>query len=206
MASGCPVRTLSCAVCLALWTCAGAAGPVVLTLSVCVLRVPATPFSVCTGTTLIRHAMFSGARRRGRVLQQPWCLQSLPAYSAGLEPARTHCMQGVVCSDQTCDETRMSDGCISCPRAPLTGGKSTRSVPFQIEWFTCPLPFSRLYWHDPGSARYAFGCPAPWTCAAAAGPTVLAPSACVLSRMCAGCQAGSAAIISGRSRRYWQHP
>ena len=40
MASGCPIRTLNCAVCLALWMCAAAAGPAVHALSVCVLRVP----------------------------------------------------------------------------------------------------------------------------------------------------------------------
>ena len=37
-----------------------------------------------------------------------------------------------------------------------------------------------LDWHAPGSGRCVSKCPAPWTCAAAAGPTVLAPSVCVL--------------------------
>ena len=37
-----------------------------------------------------------------------------------------------------------------------------------------------LDWHAPGSGRYVSKCPAPWTCAAAAGPTFLPPCVSVL--------------------------
>ena len=113
----------------------------------------------------------------------------------------------MVFAPSTCRLSRMCTHSLPARRG-VQGAKHhyTLSVPFLIEWFACLVPFPRLYWHDPCSARYAFGCPAPWTCAAAAGPTVLAPSACMLSRMCAGCQTGGAAMIPGRSRTHWRHP
>ena len=94
------------------------------------------------------------------------------------------------------------------PRAVVVCRSSRAGCPypFSLRAPRACYPFLDLHWHDPISARYVFWCPAPWTCAAAAGPVVFALSACVLSRLCAGCQTGCAAMMSGRSRRYGRHP
>ena len=173
--------------CLALWTCAAVAGPAVQTLSVYVLYAPAAPFAVCIGTPLFRHALFSGARRRGRVLQQPgpWCLHPLQACSAGC--ARYHCMQGVAYRTPGMQQN--------------TGVRWVHRLPTNTprRWFTCRFPLSRLCWHDPGvlSDARRRGC-----VLRQPGPLCLHP----LHACSAGYQTKGAAMMPGKSRRYWRHP
>ena len=59
-------------------------------------------------------------------------------------------------------------------------GRAHCSYAFGLHALRACYPRFGLDRHAPGSGHYVSECPAPWTCAAAAGPTVLAPSVCVL--------------------------
>ena len=59
-------------------------------------------------------------------------------------------------------------------------GRAPCPYTFSLRASRACCPLLGLDWHEPDSARYICECPAPWTCAAAAGPTVFALSSCVL--------------------------
>ena len=62
------------------------------------------------------------------------------------------------------------------------GGQAHCPYTFNLRASRACYPLFGLDGHEPDSERYIFECPAPWTCDAAAGPTVFALSTCVLRK------------------------
>ena len=81
------------------------------------------------------------------------------------------------------------------------GSRASCPYPLSLRAPRACYPSLSLHWHDPISARYVFWCPAPWTCAAAAGPMVFALSACVLG----GFRAGTHSLHAGRDVQGARH-
>ena len=112
-----------------------------------------------------------------------------------LAVCRALCAEG-----QSCGTTRMADRCISCRRPPLTGGKGTLSLPFQIACFACLLPRSRFALTRSWFGTLCFRMPGPLclhplrACSASSNRHALA--ACAV--LCTRCQTCAATRMPGR--------